>query len=99
MFCSVPTQRVIIENYKKIAKKKIIIPLWLHFQLKFVVKCKEREKIKIIDTFRSYPIRNKKFQKKAKKFKKLEKTIMAYFQAKIGWKSQGKRENAGKERK
>ena len=24
---------------------------------------------------------------------------MAYFQAKIGWKSQGKRENAGKERK
>ena len=37
--------------------------------------------------------------KLAKKLKKLEKTIMAYFQAKIGWKSQGKRENAGKERK
>ena len=33
--------------------------------------------------FRSYPTRNKKFQKIAKKFKN---TIMASFQAKIDWK-------------
>ena len=92
MFCSVPTQRVITENYKKIAKKKKI-PLWLHFRPKFVVNCREREKIKITDPFRSYPTRNKKFQKKAKKFKKLKNTITASFQAKIGWKMLRKREN------
>ena len=32
-------------------------------------------------------------KKKAKKFKKLRNTIMASFQAKIGWKWQRKREN------
>ena len=32
-------------------------------------------------------------KKIAKKFKKLKNTIMASFQAKIGWKSQRKREN------
>ena len=35
--------------------------------------------------FRSYPTRNREFQKIAKKFKKLKNTIMASFQAKIGW--------------
>ena len=33
----------------------------------------------------SYPTRNRKFQKTYKKFKKLEKTIIASFQDKIGW--------------
>ena len=45
-------------------------------------------------SFRSVPtqsvIQNSK--KIAKKFKKLENTIMAPFQAKIGWKTQRKRE-------
>ena len=31
------------------------------------------------------PTQNRNFQKTAKKFKKLEKTIIASFQAKIGW--------------
>ena len=43
--------------------------------------------------FRSYPTRNRKFQKnKKKKFKKLKNTTMASFQAKIGWKMLRKRE-------
>ena len=36
--------------------------------------------------FRSYPTRNRKLQKKAKKFKKLKNTTMASFSAKIGCK-------------
>ena len=42
--------------------------------------------------FRSYPTRNRKFQKNKKKFKKLKNTTMASFQAKIGWKMPRKRE-------
>ena len=39
-------------------------------------------------------MRNRKLQKKkANKFKKLRNTIMASFQAKIGWKWKRKREN------
>ena len=45
-FCSVPTLRV-IENSKK-QQKNSKIPLWLHFMPKWVVKCREREKIKIL---------------------------------------------------
>ena len=52
----------------------------------------ERDKIKIIITFRSYPTRNRKFQKKTKKLKK-KIIIMASFQANIGWKRTRKREN------
>ena len=43
--------------------------------------------------FRSYPTCNKKFQKKARKFKKLKNTIMDSFQSKICWKRMRKREN------
>ena len=41
----------------------------------------------------SYPTRNRNSKKTAKKFKKLEKGIMASFQAKIGWERWRKREN------
>ena len=41
----------------------------------------------------SFPTRNRKFQKIAKQFKNLEKTIIDSFQAKIGWESPRKREN------
>ena len=41
----------------------------------------------------SYPTRNKIFQKNSKKFKKLENTIIASFQAKISWERPRKREN------
>ena len=41
----------------------------------------------------SYPTRNKILQKNSKKFKKLENTIIASFQAKISWERPRKREN------
>ena len=41
--------------------------------------------------FRSNSMQNRKFQKIAKKFKKLKNTIMASFQAKRGWKRLGER--------
>ena len=71
-------------------KKK---PLWLHFKPKQVGKGLEREKIKIIVPFRSYPTRKRKFKINRKKLKILENTITASFEAKIGWKRSRKREN------
>ena len=50
--------------------KKIQIPLWLHFKPKYVGKGCEREKIKIIVPFRSYPMHNGQFQKNNKKIEK-----------------------------
>ena len=50
--------------------------------LKFQNKSK---KIIIIVPFRSFPTRNSKFQKNSNKIQKLKYTIMASFQAKIGW--------------
>ena len=44
-----------------------------HFKPKLVGKGREREKIKIIVPFRSYPIRNRKFQKNRKKIQKTKK--------------------------
>ena len=43
------------------------------FQAKIGWKIKEREKIKIIVPFRSYPTRNRKFQKNSKKIQKIKK--------------------------
>ena len=83
-FRSVPT-RSVIENSKKGAKKhkKIKkIPLWLHFMPKQAGKGCEKQKIKIILPFRSYPTRNRKLQKK--KAKKFKNTIIVSFEAKIG---------------
>ena len=41
----------------------------------------------------SHQTRNRKFQKNSKKFKKLENTVIASFQAKIGWEMPRKIEN------
>ena len=48
---------------KKKAKKlkKLKIPLWHHFKPKQFGKGQEREKIKIIVSFRSYLTQNRKF--------------------------------------
>ena len=64
---------------KKIKK----IPLWNYFMPKQFGKGHERDKIKIIVSFRSYLTRCKKFQKNSKIIQKKKKTIMASFQAKI----------------
>ena len=79
---------------QKIPRKQqtnLKIPILQHFKPKQVGKSRERVKIKIIVPFRSYPNRNRKFQKSSKKIKK--NTLMASSQAKIGWKRQRKREN------
>ena len=76
--------------------KKFKIPLWLYYKLKQVGKGREREKIKIIVPFRSYPKHNKNSLKIAKKFKKLKKkkkSTNGSFQAKIGRKRMRNIEN------
>ena len=83
-----------MENSKKIGKnfKKLKkIPLWLHFNPKFVEKGRERRKTKIIVPFRSYPMRNRKFKKNSKKIQK----IIKYYYGFIS--SQNKGGNAEKE--
>ena len=63
------------------------------FKAKIGWKMMRKREIKIIVPIRSYPKRNIKFQKKAKKFKKLKNTILDSFYAKIGWGRMRKREN------
>ena len=67
--------------------------MWLHYMPKQVCKGWEREKIKIIVSFRSYPKRNRKFHKNSKKFKKKKKYNCGSFQAKIGRKRMRNMEN------
>ena len=43
------------------------MPLWLHLKLKQVGKDREREKIRIVVPFSSYPMRNRKFQENCNK--------------------------------
>ena len=47
--------------------------LWHPFKPKQVGKGREREKIKIIVPLRSYPKRNRKFQKNSKKIQNIKK--------------------------
>ena len=56
------------------------------FQAKIGWKRMRQREIKIFIPFRSYPTRNTKFQKKAKKIKIKKNTNMATFLAKIGCK-------------
>ena len=60
---------------------------------KEVGKGREREKIKIITPFRSFPTGKRKFQKNRKNIQKLKNTITAAFQAKICWKTLRNGEN------
>ena len=63
------------------------------FQAKIGWKRPRNRKIKIFVPFCSHPTRNRKFQKKAKKFKKLKNPVMASFETKISWKRLTKGEN------
>ena len=65
------------------------------FQAKIGCKTHRNRANKICHSipFRSYPARNRKFQKIAKKLKKLKYTIMASFQGKIGQKMPRNRKN------
>ena len=64
--------------------------MWLYFKPKQVERGSEREKIKIIVSFRSYPAQSSKSQKKSKKIKKYHYGIIS---------SQHSLEKAKKERK
>ena len=46
--------------------------MWLRFKPKQAEKCCEREKIKIIPPFHSYPWRDRKFQKNGKKIQNIK---------------------------
>ena len=68
---------------KKNSKYKTI-PRWLNYKPKYSGKGCEREKIKMVIPFLSYPTPKRKFQKNRKKIKKKYKnTSVASFQAKI----------------
>ena len=60
---------------------------------KYVVKCRERENIKSIVRFCSYPTRNRKFQKDYKKIRKTKKYHYGFIS------SENRLENDEKERK
>ena len=66
---------------KKIKKNKKI-PLWLHSRPIFVGKCREREKIKIIDPFRSIPKCKRKIQKNSKNIQKIKKNPYGFISLK-----------------
>ena len=55
---------------KQPKKKNLINTVVLHFKPKLVGKSREREKIKIIVPFRSFPTRNRNFKKNCKKIRK-----------------------------
>ena len=61
------------QKMPKTKQKKLknqTIPLWLNFEPKQVERGSEREKTKIIISFRSYLARNRKCQKKKQKNQK-----------------------------
>ena len=64
--------RKIIRNCKKNQKNQKI-QFWLLFKQKMMGKGREREKIQISVSFRSYPMRNRKFQTNSKKIQKIIK--------------------------
>ena len=67
--------------------------LWLLFKQKLVGRGREREKIQIIVSFRSYPMRNRKFQTNSKKIQKIVKYYYGFIS------SQNKGGDVQKERK
>ena len=46
------------------------MPVWLHLKPEQVGKVREKQKINIDVMFRSYPMRNRKFQENGKKIQK-----------------------------
>ena len=67
--------------------------MWLHFKPKQAGKCREREKIKIIGSFRSYTTRNREFQKNSKNIQQIKKHLYGFLSR------QNRSEKAEKERK
>ena len=88
-YCSVPFLPDAKQKFRKKQQKNSEnskIPLQLHFNPKQVGRGQEKQKIKIIVPFRSYPALNRKLKKNSKKIQKIKKHIMDSYQAKIRWK-------------
>ena len=89
----------LLDALQKISKKQeknsknLKILLRLHFKPNQVGKVQERKKIKIFVPFRSYPARNRKFQKNSKKIVKIKKYHYGFIL------SQNRLEKDGKARK
>ena len=81
------------QKIKKKQQKNQKIPLRVHFQPKQVGKGREKQKIKIIVTFLSYPTQNRKFQNNSKKIQKIKKYQYGFISI------QNRLENAEKNRK
>ena len=92
-FRSYPTRNRNVQKKSQKIQKIQKIPFWLHFRPKFVGKCREREKIKIIIPFSLNLTHKRKLQKNSKKIQKVKKYHKASFQDKLGWKRPRKREN------
>ena len=88
-----PTRNGKFQTNRKKFKKIKKIPLWLHFKPKHVEKGRERRKKKL--SFRFVPTRHVIENSKniEKKFQKFKNTIVASFQAIIGWNRPRNREN------
>ena len=74
MFSSVPT-RCELGNSKTIAKKfkKLKHNITGSFQAEIGRRRPKKQKIKVIDPFRSYPALNRKLKKNSKKIQKIKK--------------------------
>ena len=46
------------------------MPVWRHLKTELVGKGQEKKKLNIVVLFRSYPMRNRKFQENSKKIQK-----------------------------
>ena len=68
-----------IPKKEKKESKNQKIPLRLHSKPKQVGKGRGIEKIKIVVPFRSYPKRNRKFQKNSKKIQEIKKYHYGFF--------------------
>ena len=56
------------------------MPVWLHLKPEYVGKGQEKKKINIVVLFRSYPTRNRKFQKNSKRIQKnIKITLWLHF--------------------
>ena len=75
-YCSVPFQpdaKQKIPKQQQKNSKNLKIPLRVHFKPIQVGKGREKQKIKVIDPFRSYPALNRKLKINSKKIQKIKK--------------------------
>ena len=93
---SYPTRnRKFLKKWKKVQKLKIYIYIYILWLLLSQDRMGNAEKEKKKNSFRWVPTRPviENYKKIAKKFKKLENTVIASFQTKICWERPRKREN------